>query len=173
MCLYGSVVTFWYWAMFIGCVGCINLYSDVERLTPCATTGTLANPEEASKVYDTPLLLLAIWHIIEWIRTTLLLTIVMIGVNWTISWYIMVPNTLFGLVVYAIAHMAYWSEDGEKCKDIQENRSIWILVEIIFFWCTFFLYAFPFIWTICKGKARADITIRNALEEGSDSDEEE
>ena len=174
MLLYGLVVTFWYLAMFVGCVGCINLYSDIDRTSPCDVEGTsLFDPEEATKVFDTPLLLLAIWHIIEWIRTTVLLTIVLIGVNWTISWYVMAPNTLFGLVVYAIAHMAYFSEDGKKCKETQPNRAVWLLVEIIFFWSCFFLYVFPFIWTICKGKAAADRTIKKALEEeNEDSDAE-
>lgn len=174
MLLYGLVVTFWYLAMFIGCVACINLYGDTDRENPCAATGTLANPDEATKVFDTPLLLLAVWHIIEWIRTTVLLTIVLIGVNWTITWYILVPNTLFGLVVYAIAHMAYFSDDGKLCKETQENRAAWLLVEIIFFWTTFFLYVFPFIWTICKGKAAADRTLKKYCdEENADSDDDE
>ena len=174
MLLYGLVVSFWYLAMFIGCVACVNLYSDTDRLNPCALTGTLANPEEATKVFDTPLLILAIWHIIEWIRTTVLLTIVLIGVNWTITWYILVPNTLFGLIAYAIAHMAYFSEDGKLCKETQENRAAWLLAEIIFFWSTFFLYVFPFIWTICKGKAAADRTLKKYCdEENADSDDDD
>ena len=174
MLLYGLVVSFWYLAMFVGCVACINLYSDIERTSPCSLTGTLADPDEATKVFDTPLLILAIWHMIEWIRTTVLLTIVLIGVNWMISWYILIPNTLFGLVAYAIAHMAYFSEDGKLCKETQENRAVWLLVEIIFFWSTFFLYVFPFIWTICKGKVAADRTLERYCkkENGEESDSE-
>ena len=174
MLLYGLLISFWYLAMFVGCVACINLYSDVERKTACALTGTLATEEGATKVFDTPLLILAIWHIIEWIRTTVLLTIVLIGVNWTITWYILVPNTLFGLVAYAIAHMAYFSEDGKLCKETQENRAVWLLAEIIFFWSTFFLFVFPFIWTICKGKAAADRTLKKYCEEeNADSDDDD
>ena len=174
MLLYGLVVSFWYLAMFVGAVACINLYSDIDRTSPCSLTGTLADPEEATKVFDTPLLILAIWHMIEWIRTTVLLTIVLIGVNWMISWYILIPNTLFGLVAYAIAHMAYFSEDGKLCKETQENRAVWLLVEIIFFWSTFFLYVFPFIWTVCKGKEAAHRTLKRYCDkengEGSDAE---
>jgi hypothetical protein len=150
--VYGPVVGFWYLAQFIGCCATINLYGDKDRLNPCATTGSLADPEEASKVYDLPLLLMAIFHMIEWIRTTVLLTIVLIGVNWTISWYITIPNTLYGLVTYAFVHMAYFDEDGQDCKEAQPDRASWILTEIIFFWVAFFLFAFPFIWTLCMGK---------------------
>ena len=110
--IFGLLVGVWYLAQFIGCVACINLYSDNERNFPCALTGDLANPENAAKVFDTPLLMLAIFHIIEWIRATFLLTVTLIGVNWAIVWYLTTPNTLFGLVVYAYVHMVYTSEDG-------------------------------------------------------------
>jgi len=116
-CIYGLAITFWYLANFIGCVAVINLYSDKDRLIPCDVTGKLAVPSEASKVYDLPLLMLALWHIIEWIRTTVLLSVVCIGVNWVSIWYITMPNTLFGLVTYAIVHMSYFSEDGKICAD--------------------------------------------------------
>lgn len=168
--LYGLVVTFWYLAQFIGCVAVVNLYSDVDRNIPCAKTGKLADPEEASKVFDLPFLLLAIFHIIEWIRTTVLLTVVCIGVNWVIFWYVTIPNTLYGLITYAFVHMAYFDEDGEACKEAQPDRAAWLLAEIIFFWIVFFLYAFPFIWTLCLGKDRADATLKKAYEDDEEED---
>lgn len=93
---------------------------------------------------------------IEWIRTTVLLTVICIGVNWTIAWYVTIPNTLFGLVTYAFVHMAYFDEDGQKCKDAQENRGAWLLGEIIAFWCIFFCFTFPMVITVFLGKDKAD-----------------
>ena len=154
--LYGLTITFWYLANFIGCVAVINLYSDKDRLNPCDVTGELAVPDLASKVYDLPLLMLAIWHMIEWIRTTILLTVVCIGVNWMLVWYITIPNTVFGLVTYAIVHMSYFSDDGKLCQDFQENRANWLLGEIIGFWSVFFCFVFPFLGTLCMGRKRAD-----------------
>ena len=115
-----------------------------------------------------PLLMLAIWHMIEWIRTTVLLTVVCIGVNWTIFWYATMPNTLFGLVVYALVHMSYFDEDGKKCAEVQENRAQWLLVEIIGFWVLFFLFSFPFVLTCCLGKDRADRTLKKVTEKKDD-----
>lgn len=168
--IYGFTITFYYLLQFVGCVATVNLYSDVDRLTPCATTGTLANPEEASKVFDTPLLILAIWHIIEWIRTTVLLTVVCIGVNWTIFWYVTMPNSIFGLVAYAIVHMVYFSDDGKACKEVQTNRALWLLAEIIGFWVVFFFFVFPFIWTLCLGKDRNQKKLVEAYENDEDDD---
>ena len=113
--IYGSVVTFWYLAQFIGAVACVNLYSDDERLNPCGEK--VPDPDDASEVYDIPLLLIGIYHIVEWIRTAVLLTVVCIGVNLTVVWYMMIPNTIFGLVVYLFAHWQLFSDDGVDCKD--------------------------------------------------------
>jgi len=170
--IYGLNITFYYLVQFVGCCAVCNLYSDRDRLLPCDVSGDLADPEKSSEVYDFPLKLLAIFHIIEWLRATFLLTIICIGANLTIVWYITVPNTLFGLFVYAIVHMSYFSEDGKQCKDVQENRAIWLLIEIIAFWVLFFIYSFPFIFTLCLGKTRADATLKKAQNEVSDVEED-
>ena len=135
------------------------MYSDVERLTPCSNIGEMADPGESSKIFDTPLLFLATWHIIEWLRATTLLTVVFLGVNWTVFWYFTIPNTLYGLIVFFIVHLAYLGKDGYYCREPQENRSAWLLAEIIIFWATFFLYSFPFLLTIVLGKDRVHNTL--------------
>jgi hypothetical protein len=70
-------------------------------------------------VFDLPLLLLAIFHIIEWIRATFLLGIACIGVNWMWFWYLTIPNTIYGLVTYAFVHMAYFDDNGKLCGAVQ------------------------------------------------------
>ena len=97
---YGLNLTFWYLAQFIGAVACINLYSDGDRTILCAGH---TDPDKASEVLDFPLVLLAVFHMIEWIRTSLLLTVSCIGVNWSIGWYATTLNTLYGIIAYAIA----------------------------------------------------------------------
>lgn len=171
--MYGLNLTFWYLAQFIGAVATINLYSDGDRLFKCAETGTLSDPEESSKVYDFPLLMIAIYHIIEWLRTTLLLTVSCIGINWSLGWYVTMPNTLYGIVAYAIVHMAYFSDDGKACKDVQESRAAWLFAEIICFWVLFFVYSFPFMFSICMGKDRADATLEKAKEDAEKDDDDE
>ena len=171
--MYAVTITFWYLAQFIGAVAVINLYSDIERLTPCADTGDLADPEKSSEVYDLVFVLLGIFHMVEWVRYTILLTVVCIGVNVTVLWYITIPNTIYGLIAYAITHMVYFSDDGSACSDKQQDRATWILVEIISFWVLYFLFVFPFIWTIFLGKDRAYATLVEWKEAGDQEDEEE
>jgi len=169
---YSALITFWYLVQFIGCVACVNLYSDNERLIPCALTGTLADPDEASKVFDFALMFLSIFHMIEWLRACLLLTVICIGVNWTIGWYLTIPNTIFGLVAYAVTMMVYFSDDGKLCKEVQEPRAQWLLVEIICFWVLFFCFAFPMLLTVIMGKGNADTTLKKAYEDAQDSEED-
>ena len=161
----------WYIAQFIGCVSTINLYSDVERTKPCALTGDLADGNKASEVFDLPLLLLACFHIIEWLRTTILLVVILIGVNWVIVWYATVINTLFGMIVYAFVHMAYFDEQGELCAEAQPDRAMWLMGEIIAFWVSYFFFAFPFVMMFCRGKAVADATLVEAYEKKDEDDD--
>ena len=178
--IFGLLIGVWYLTQFIGAVSCINLYSDIDRTKPCVkldplnpagTTHELNDGEKSSEVYDAPLVLLAIFHIIEWIRTTVLLTVILIGVNWAIVWYVTTINTLFGLIVYAFAHMAYFDEYGELCAENQPDRASWLLAEIIAFWVSFFFFAFPFTILFCRGKERADATLKEAYEKSAeDSD---
>ena len=181
--IFGLVVGLWYLTQFIGAVACINLYSDNDRLKQCvpltnADIGKpaselheLTDPERSSEVFDAPLLLLAIFHIVEWIRTTVLLTVILIGVNWAIFWYATTLNTLFGLIVYAFAHMAYFDEYGELCAEAQPDRASWLLSEIIAFWVSFFFFAFPFSILFCRGKEKADATLVFAYEKKDDDDD--
>lgn len=168
--LYGSLVTLYYLFQFVCCVGSVNVYSDADRLIPCSATGPLSNPDNASRVFDLPLLLLGIFHMIEWLRASTLLTIVCIGVNITALWYITMINSIFGLVAYVVAQMVYVSEDGQLCGAAQPYRYMWLLVEICCFWPTFFLYAFPQIFIICKGKQKADETLAKAEEDEAGED---
>lgn len=153
--VYGFTITIWYLAQFIGAVAVINLYGDIDRKNPCSLTGTLSDGDEASKVFDMPFLLLAIFHMIEWIRYTVLLTVVCVGTNISLVYYIGAPNTLFGLIAYGITHIVYFSDDGKACGETQPDRYTWLLVEIIAFWVLYFFYIFPFIFTMCLGKGKA------------------
>ena len=115
--------------------------------------------------------MLALYHMMEWIRSTVILTVICIGVKWTWVWYVTTFNTLFGIIVYAIVHMVYMSDDGKSCKEVQENRAIWLLVEIICFWALFFCFAFPMICTMICGKDKTEKQLRDWYEDdGGDSD---
>ena len=69
------------------------------------------------KFYDGVLLLLAIYHIIEWLKTTIVLTVVFVGINLMWIYVFLILNTLFGILVIIQTIWVRFSEDGEACAE--------------------------------------------------------
>ena len=73
------------------------------------------------------LYLLSIYHITEWLRTTLLLMISCTAANITIVHYITMLNCIFGFVAYIFTYVTYFSESGRACSKAQEYRGKFLL----------------------------------------------
>jgi len=106
---FSAIIGVYYLLQFICCICTAAYYSDYERSNPC-------NVGEESNIFDLPLLLLAIFHIMEWIRATVLLTVVCVGVNLMHVWYFTIFNTLFGLIVYLYVHSVIFGTEGRACS---------------------------------------------------------
>jgi len=145
---FSALIGIYYLVQFVCCVATASYYSDYERYNRCDYMGD-KSLEEYTAVYDRPLLLLFVFHILEWLRTTTLLTSVCIGVNLVHVWYITILNSFFGLGVYIYVHTVRYNIDGVACAVTQEGRATWLLVEIILFWCLFFFFAFPLMTIRC------------------------
>lgn len=168
--IYLPLVFFKYGMEFAFCVAVVNFYSDIDRTTPCKLVGPLADSGNASAVFDSPLFLLGIYHIIEWIRTTVMLVIVIIGANLMQFWYITSLNFFFGIFCAIWTAVAFFSEDGSACYDVQTYRGQFIMWELILFLVYFlFFHIFQVIF-FCQGKERIDAKLRESDE---DSDEED
>ena len=76
-------------------------------------------PVDAAAVYDSALLLLAIYHIVEWLKTTVVLTVVFVGINLVWLYLIMILNTLFGVFTMMYAVSVRFSEEGMECTEAQ------------------------------------------------------
>ena len=88
----------------------VNFYGDIDRFTKCDKDSD-QTPEEAAAVFDLPLLLLAIYHIIEWLKVTATLTIICVKVNLVMCYYIVTPlNTLYGVIVIIWTMIVVFSE---------------------------------------------------------------
>ena len=128
-----------------------NGYSDAERKHPCGVGADMKSGEEASAVYDMALFMLGIFHIIEWVRTTLLLTVTCLDgmglLMW--AWHITTPiNALFGVVCYLYAHYARLNAAGQSCVENQPSRAKFLFAQILFFYITYilaalFIFSFP------------------------------
>ncbi len=119
----GAIVGFYYIVQFICCVCACNFYSDVTRHNPCALAdNVMLTGEDASAVLDTAIKLAGIFHIIEWIRTTILLVAICIGANVVHLWYLTAISALYGIAVFIYLHVVYASTNGMACGLVQTTR---------------------------------------------------
>ena len=78
--------------------------------------GTKATGDSASAIFDTAIKLAGIFHIIEWIRTTILLTVIFIGVNFMHVWYVTgLISSLYGIAVFIYLQVVYASASSKAC----------------------------------------------------------
>jgi|688.fasta_scaffold520515_1 hypothetical protein len=138
-----SLFGIYYLTQFILAISAANFYSDEDRFLSCGVKD-LTTPGDATKVLDKPLYLLAIFHITEWLRATLLLLISCVGSNLTIVWYITMLNSIYGIIAYIFCYVTYFSESGQACIGTQKWRGQFLLAEIILFWIWFL----PMIWPL-------------------------
>ena len=94
----------------VGAIGAVNFYGDADRFMCCGTGD--CDPLDAAKVFDRAILLLSIYHMIEWVKTTFALTVVCVGINLMWVYYLFFWNTIFGVVVIIIAMAARFGEAG-------------------------------------------------------------
>jgi hypothetical protein len=169
--LYFPLLTFIMMTRFIMVCGSINSYSDGERFWTCKDGDVNAascpkvpadrcgggRPLDATEVYDVPLKLLGIHHIIEYMRILLLWIISLVGVPLMMGHYITIPNTIFGLVaiIYAISAVA----SAGECANAQQYRHTWLIIEIILFFVTFVFYSFPQIFFLCLNKNELEVIL--------------
>jgi hypothetical protein len=153
-----------YVGQFLLIVAGLNVYSDEDRFKQgCDPSTTDANAQ--SDVYDTALRLLCAYHIIEWVRMTLFLVIMLLGqksLMWL--WYPSCLNVIFGLAAYISCHIAYFSDPGKGCRDIQLYRGHFLLAEVIIFWTSFHIMSFPHAFLFMK-KSYIEEALNDEVEE--------
>ena len=89
----------------------VNNYTDITRTFPCGTVASKAvknlDPKEvvkaASAVYDTPILLITVWHMIEWLRWTAFLTTALVDANLIPVFYGLSLAIPYGFIVCIVA----------------------------------------------------------------------
>ena len=114
--LFAAIVGFYYIIQFMMAVCACNFFSDISRFNNCARAdGTTITGNDASAVYDMAIYLTGIFHVMEWIRTTVLLTVVCVGANLMPIWYVSAVSAFYGIAVFIYAHVIYASADSKAC----------------------------------------------------------
>jgi hypothetical protein len=145
----------------------INLYCDHDRLLKCGE-GRYDGDEKSTEVYDTGLLLLIIYHLIEWARIITFGVCVVIGANLMHLYYVTSLNTLFGIAAYCYGHYARFNTFGKECAEVQTYRAQFLLAEVIIFWVCFFVMSCPWILMKCMSNEG----IEKAWKGGSEDEDE-
>ena len=115
--LFGLIAGFYYCIQFIMAVSACNFYSDASRLSSCIRESDSAklSGEDASQVLDTAIYLGGVFHIAEWIRSTILLVIILVGVNLMQVWYITAVTALYGIAAFFYIMVVVASADAKAC----------------------------------------------------------
>ena len=114
----------------------VNAYADYTRMNLCGTIVKegLEAKNEASAILDTAIALSTIFHMIDWIRWTLLITSALVGVNLlSLFYFLSVINLPFGIITCAIAIITRFSDDGADCAMAgkQEMRSLFLALQVV------------------------------------------
>jgi hypothetical protein len=174
MLIFSLVASVYYMVQFLACCASVNFYSDASRLAACNDLVDTSKPpvvgEMASAIMDPAIILLGVYHIIEWIRCTILLTVICLGVNMMQVWYALAINSVFGLICFIYCHVVYFGAAAKGCAENQPTRYQWLLAEIIIFWVTFFVFMMPPIIIRLFPKSNVHITLYRPDEEDEDSE---
>lgn len=106
------------------------MYADVTRLTEC---GGYAAGKDASSVYDTAIGIVTVWHMIEWVRWTLLLTTALVDANLIPIFNVFNINVPYGFVACIIAIATRYSSAGNLCAEegAQAERGFYLGLQVI------------------------------------------
>lgn len=158
---------------FVGAVAACNFYSDVTRTNTCVVDDDkLLEGDEASWVYDVPIKMCAVYHIIQWIRCAMLIASITMGSsNLMWLWYLTLVNNIYGFIAFLMAvNAVFISKFGEACSESQQTRYEWLFAECIYFFSWFFLCMCPVSVVFCYSKRQIHTLL---MQDDGDSDEEE
>ena len=117
----------------------------------CASNTLGATPEAiaaSSSIFDAAIAICTIWHMLEWVRWTLLWTIALVNVNLVPAFYFFtVLNVPLGYLIAIYGFISGQSSDG-AC---QEERARYLNLQILCFVLYIVLALSPFIFYKIQG----------------------
>jgi hypothetical protein len=114
----------------------VNMFSNDTRNIVCGSVkgSGFEAAQKASAIFDTAIVLVTIFHMIDWIRWTLLLTAALVSVNLLpVFYFLTVINVPYGIIVCIIAIVTRFSSDGNDCamEGKQPTRAFYLGLQII------------------------------------------
>lgn len=170
--IFGLVAGIIYVCQFICCVSACNFYSDVTRNSACDFgDGVIKTKEDATAIMDYAILLVAIYHIIEWVRATILLACILLGENFMQVYYATSISALYGFGCFIYLITVYFG-DAKKCEALQKTRYQWLMVEVIYFFALFIPFQLPFIFVRCYKRESLEGFLNDDDDDDGEDDKE-
>lgn len=84
-------------------------------------------------MYDTAIAVVTIFHMIEWLRQTVLLSSALVNVNLIPLYYALSINIPFGFIAMLVGIAARFSEDGKDCaiEGAQMERGRYLSLQVM------------------------------------------
>lgn len=131
----------------------VNAYADYTREKVCGDP-VAKDGDEASAIFDSAIAIATIYHMIEWVRWTLLLTSALVSVNLVGLFNILGVNWIVGLVSLIITQASRYSQHGNHCatETLQPTRALYLALQPICFVLSFFFTFAAHIFMRLRGK---------------------
>jgi len=112
------------------CIAGVNVYADYTRLNDC--NGTMTS-DYATSVFDVAIAMSVMYHMIEWVRWTLLLTTALVEANLLKIFNVLQINIPFGVIACLVAIITRYSGEGTACAavGIQETRAFYCGLQVV------------------------------------------
>ena len=95
---------------FVSIILGMNQYVHYSRFLTCGDALTF---DTASAVYDSALMVVLVFHIIEWVRQTVLITTILVGVKWLPVYYLLSINFPFGMIACLVGFISGFTGHAE------------------------------------------------------------
>jgi len=96
----------------------VNAFSSQTRFIACGSVESTDKDvkDKSSAILDTAIALTTIFHMIDWVRWTLMLTAALVGVNLLKLYYLLTAiNFPLGIIAMLIAIVTRYGEEGDDC----------------------------------------------------------
>jgi hypothetical protein len=91
----------------------VDKFCDISRTYPCFPG---QDPTKTASVYNPAIGMVAMFHLAEWIRQTIILTTALVNVNLMPLYYFMSINVVFGYIALIYGIITRFSGDGVACS---------------------------------------------------------
>jgi len=132
------------------------------------TNLSTADIAKVSGMYDFPILIVTIYHMIEWIRWTILGTAALVDANLIPVFYFLHLNIIFGFFAMLIAIIGVFTAPSD-CMTVQPERARYLMLQFVCLVLWIPASFSPFIFMKMKG----DVWIHDQYIKDEDDDEEE